>query len=117
MERMRSRFTTRSAEKKPAMPHILKGSPNTLACRVGFRKVWGGGAGRKILGDDWRKGMGFCNGKKGAVWRVCIPRINNSAERREIEAFLGEPGWDFSRLDWEGGGMGGRRVTAGVSGV
>ncbi len=48
--------------------------------------------------------MEVLDGKNGAIWEVCVPRINNSAERREITVFLVEWGWGFSRA----GGVGGR---------
>ncbi len=53
--------------------------------------------------------MRFWDGKKGAIGEVPIPRINNSAEPRETNAFLGERGWGFSRA-------GGMRRRTGVRG-
>ncbi len=73
--------------------------------------------GRKILGVDWRQEMRFLNGKKGAVWKVCVPRINNRAERREGKAFSGVCVWSFSRAGFEDLGVAARRVRAAVSGA
>ena len=65
--------------------------------------------------------MEVLDGKKGAIWEVRVPRINNSAERRESDVFLGERGWSFSRAGGVRGKTGVRdgevTVTSAVRGL
>ncbi len=62
--------------------------------------------------------MEVLDGKKGSIWEVCVPRINNSAERREITAFSGVWEWGFSRAGGVSGKTGerggGMTVASGV---
>jgi hypothetical protein len=75
-----------------------------MACLGDFRRepVNGGRVSeyeeRAAMGvAKWRRKEGGTDGKKGALGKVWIPRIKNSAGRREMSGFLWPNGRSFSR--------------------